>query len=91
MKEQSAVEWLVEYVHSTEYQMAFGINYITPIAVDQAKKIELEKTEYFKNRQLKYQLFIGKVIDLIGFEKTAELLREAYETIDQANNGNNNL
>jgi hypothetical protein len=91
MKKQTAVEWLVEYVHSTEYQMAFGINYITPIAVDQAKKIEIEKMEYYKNQQLKYQLFIGKVIDVIGFEKTTELLRESYETIDQANNGNSNL
>lgn len=40
---------------------------------DQAK--EMEKIE-----KLKRQLFIGKVQEIIGFEKTIELLKECNET-----------
>ena len=40
---QTAVEWLYEYVHSAEYQMAFGVNYISPVVFDKA--IEMEKEQ----------------------------------------------
>ena len=40
---------------------------------DQAKKME-------KIEKLKRQLFIGKVQEIIGFEKTIELLKECNET-----------
>jgi hypothetical protein len=43
---QTAVEWLVEYIHSAEYQMAFGVNYISPVVVDKA--LEMEKEQMFK-------------------------------------------
>jgi hypothetical protein len=32
------------------------------------------------NQKLKYQLFIGKVSEIIGDEKTFELLKECQET-----------
>ena len=63
---QTAVEWLVnDYVNK-------GI--ITIEAINQAKEME-------KKKKLKHQLFIGKVSDVIGFDKTLELLRECNNTI----------
>ena len=47
--------------------------------------------DFYKNKSLKYQLFIGKVTEILGYEKTIELLRESFQTIEQANNGNSNL
>jgi len=35
--------------------------------------------------KLTYQLFVGKVADLIGISKAAELLAEAQKEIKQAN------
>jgi hypothetical protein len=43
------------------------------------KAEEMEKIE-----KLKRQLFIGKVQEIIGFEKTIELLRECNETFKDA-------
>lgn len=40
---KTAVEWLVECIHSTEYQMAFGINYISPVLMDKALAIEKDQ------------------------------------------------
>ena len=63
---QTAVEWLFnDYVNK-------GI--ITIEAIEQAKEME-------KKEKLKHQLFIGKVSDVIGFDKTLELLRECNNTI----------
>jgi hypothetical protein len=44
---------------------------------DQAKAME-------KIEKLKRQLFIGKVQEIIGFEKTIELLKECNETFKDA-------
>lgn len=81
---QTAVEWLVSNLDIIWEEKIIDL-------VEQAKAKELEKMEFYKNKSLKYQLFIGKVIDVIGFEKTTELLRESFQTIEQANNGNSNL
>ena len=63
---QTAVEWLFnDYVNK-------GI--ITIESINQAKEME-------KKEKLKHQLFIGKVTDIIGFDKTLELLRECNNTI----------
>lgn len=63
---QTAVEWLVEqYIEKLT---------ITPVMFEQAKEIE-------KKEKLKHQLFIGKVSDIIGFDKTLELLKECNNTI----------
>ena len=34
------------------------------------------------NQKLIYQLFIGKVADVLGVEKTTELLKETKEFVD---------
>jgi hypothetical protein len=38
-----------------------------------------------KQEKLIYQLFIGKVSDIIGFEKTTKLLRESREAFNISN------
>jgi len=40
-----------------------------------------EAKEMEKQQKLKHQLFIGKVSDIIGFEKTIELLKECNNII----------
>jgi len=42
-KKQTAVEWLVEQIHSEEYTHAFGKTYISVLFVDQAKAMEKEQ------------------------------------------------
>jgi GTP1/Obg family GTP-binding protein len=66
MKE-TAVEWLSEHLCNE-------MNFDYWKAVEQAKEME-------KKEKLKHQLFIGKVSDIIGFDKTLELLRECNNTI----------
>jgi len=43
MKKQTAVEWLMEQVHSDEYTQAFGQTYISIVLVDQALAMEKEQ------------------------------------------------
>ena len=63
---QTAVEWLVEqYIEKLT---------ITPVMVEQAKEME-------KKNKLTHQLFVGKVTDVIGFDKTLDLLRECYNEL----------
>ena len=64
---QTAVEWLSEHLCNE-------MNFDYWKAVEQAKEME-------KKEKLKHQLFIGKVTDIIGFDKTLELLRECNNTI----------
>ena len=40
MSKQTAVEWLVEQIHSDNYQRAFGQTYISDVIVEQAKEME---------------------------------------------------
>ena len=65
------VEWLFEnlniYVLSEDMKAEIKI-------FEQAKEIETKE-------KLKHQLFIGKVSELIGFEKTVELLKQVNEKI----------
>ena len=67
----TAVEWLFEnlniYVLSEDMKAEIKI-------FEQAKEIETKE-------KLKHQLFIGKVSELIGFEKTVELLKQVNEKI----------
>ena len=89
MKKQTAVEWLVEQIMSevdkynddctevvgVEYWNAFRSCTDLSEYVDKAKQMEqLEK--------LKHQLFIGKVSDEIGFNKTVELLKEVNQAFN---------
>jgi hypothetical protein len=67
MKQKTAVEWLVERLAENGILHSSDIN--------QAKQMEqLEK--------LKHQLFIGKVSDEIGFNKTVELLKEVNQAFN---------
>ena len=43
MVRQTAVEWLINQVHSDEYQNAFGQTYISIHIVEQAKAMEKEQ------------------------------------------------
>ena len=67
---QTAVEWLVEQIFN-DVDLKDSI---LKLAINQAKEME-------KKKKLKHQLFIGKVTDIIGFDKTLELLRECNNTI----------
>ncbi len=64
-----------------------------------ARKLHEQWNEYFKDNQsleevgddekhkkykLTHQLFIGKVAELIGADKTTELLKQAYDAINSA-------
>jgi predicted TIM-barrel fold metal-dependent hydrolase len=64
MKE-TAVEWLVDCLNNYDSKMIELFNY----EIERAK--EMEKQEKLIN-----QLFIGKVVDVLGFDKTTELLKE---------------
>ena len=66
----TAVEWLVEQIFN-DVDLKDSI---LKLAINQAKEME-------KKKKLKHQLFIGKVTDIIGFDKTLELLRECNNTI----------
>jgi hypothetical protein len=45
---------------------------------------EFNKAKKMENKnKLEKQLFIGKVSEIIGFEKTVELLKEAKQEIEQ--------
>ena len=43
MKKQTAVEWLIEQIHSEEYSKAFGTTYLSIVITEQAQKIEREQ------------------------------------------------
>ena len=73
---QTAVEWLESQILEGSINIENGEMYIK-LPKDALKKAkEMEKKE-----KLKHQLFIGKVSDVIGFDKTLELLRECNNTI----------
>jgi len=63
----TAVEWLVQYIHSEEYQKAFGQTYISIELVEQAKAMEKE--------QIIDGFGVGCQVEstrLIGYHKMAE-------------------
>ena len=52
----------------------------------QEEKIKQLENNY-KFERLEKQLFIGKVMEIIGSEKATELLKESKEAIEQLKNG----
>ena len=65
----TAVEWLYETLwKQTDFSLPSNI-------FEQAKEMEKKET-------LKRQLFIGKVSEIIGAEKTIELLKEVNSEIE---------
>ena len=43
MKKQTALQWLIEQLHSDEYTHAFGRTYISIDLIEQAKEMEKEQ------------------------------------------------
>ena len=69
---QTAVEWLTQQVKSKEWQDMFIWH--KEEVFEQAKAMEAKE-------KLKHQLFIGKVTEILGFDKTVELLKECNNEI----------
>ena len=64
---QTAVEWLVEQICGDHTSE-------WQEQIDQAKAMETKE-------KLKHQLFIGKVFEILDFDKTVELLKQCNEEI----------
>jgi hypothetical protein len=62
------VDWLVE-----------EINKLTGLIIEIDEPIIEKAKEMERLEKLKHQLFIGKVSDEIGFDKTVELLKEVNQ------------
>ena len=77
--EKTAVEWLIDQMNNikgSSMSMNGRVQFIEKElnnSLEQAKAIE-------KIEKLKRQLFIGKVSEIIGMDKTIELLKECIET-----------
>jgi len=72
---QTAVEYLLDQMFNNGgLKKEQGVMYISPKLVEKAKEMEKKET-------LKRQLFIGKVSEVIGFEKTLELWQETLNEI----------
>lgn len=68
-KKQTAVEWLMEQVNSSEYQKAFGQTYLSVELIEQAKEMEKEQMRIIYDGLLKN---VGTYIiqsDLLNFEQ----------------------
>jgi hypothetical protein len=63
----TAVEWLAEHLCNE-------MNFDYWKAVEKAKEMESKE-------KLKHQLFIGKVTEILGFDKTVELLKQCNNEI----------
>ena len=65
---QTAVDWLEDKIQSDmTFMEILGL-------INQAKAME-------KKEKLKHQLFIGKVTEILGFDKTVELLKQCNDEI----------
>lgn len=73
---QTAVEWLKFQINSIQFQDPEAEELYLEIQplIEQAKEME-------RKERLKYQLFIGKVDEILGFDKTLELLKECNNKI----------
>jgi hypothetical protein len=74
---KTALEWFLtefkkEVWFEPDSELDIWINKLIPEAKEMEKKEKLTR-----------QLFIGKVAEIIGFEKTVELLKESEKTINQ--------
>lgn len=71
---QTAVEWLVDELNKK-------IDFIPLNKWDEIRDIVQQAKEMERKERLKYQLFIGKVDEILGFDKTLELLKECNNKI----------
>ena len=65
--EQTAVEWLIKQLNING----------TVIPMEIASKAKAMETK----EKLKHQLFIGKVFEILDFDKTVELLKQCNDEI----------
>jgi hypothetical protein len=77
---KTAVEWYSEQSMLLEIQRANGNISITQMLNELSNILEQAK-EMEKKERLKHQLFIGKVNEILGFDKTVELLKECNNEI----------
>jgi hypothetical protein len=66
---QTAVEWLVQALILSEDSPNYN-----QWAIEKAKAMETKE-------KLKHQLFIGKVFEILDFDKTVELLKQCNDEI----------
>ncbi len=72
---QTAVEWLIEKLsYTTSDGTIISHHFIINKLVEQAKEME-------QKNKLTHQLFVGKVSDVIGCDKTFDLLKECYDEL----------
>ena len=67
---QTAVEWFADKIGHNSLMALTEYNEI----LEQAKAMETKE-------KLKHQLFIGKVFEILDFDKTVELLKQCNEEI----------
>jgi hypothetical protein len=82
-KQLTAIEWMIGRFHYEGFIGTFCSEELIKSKrelmiqiIDEAKKME-------KKQKLEKQLFIGKVSEIIGFDKTVELLRESKQAIEE--------
>jgi hypothetical protein len=74
---KSAVEWfLTEFKKQVWFEPDSELDIWIKELIPKAKEME-------KKQKLEKQLFIGKVSEIIGFDKTVELLRESKQAIEK--------
>jgi hypothetical protein len=74
---KTALEWfLTEFKKEVWFEPDSELDIWIKELIPKAKEME-------KKEKLTRQLFIGKVVEIIGFEKTLELLKESEKTINQ--------
>jgi hypothetical protein len=73
----SAIEWfLTEFKKQVWFEPDSELDIWIKELIPKAKEME-------KKQKLEKQLFIGKVSEIIGFDKTVELLRESKQAIEE--------
>ncbi len=76
MKE-TALEWfLTEFQKQVWFEPNSELDIWIKELIPKAKRME-------KKQKLEKQLFIGKVSEIIGFDKTVELLKESKQAIEE--------
>jgi hypothetical protein len=77
---KTAVEWLIEQLENHNGVTRAGFEK----CIQQAKAMEKEQIKDAKKieqkNKLRHELFVGKVHEIIGFDKTVQLLKECNKT-----------
>jgi hypothetical protein len=79
---ESAVKFYSENAMKLEIEKLKG-KISTGEMLNKLSTVLIEAKEMERKQKLERQLFIGKVIELIGDDKTLELLRESKQAIEK--------